>query len=583
MVVSRSPRSVLVATVFGLTVLLLAASTAVAQPRPQGPPPQPFVLQEATIDDVHEAFDTGELTCRELVESYLERIDAYDQLGGQPINSIVAANDAALATAEALDEEFAAAGSTAHARSLHCVPVLVKDNYDTFDMPTTAGSLALENSVPPQDSFFVQRLREEGAIVLAKTAMAEFAWSAQQTVSSLTGETRNPYDRSFTTAGSSGGTGAATAANLGLVGLGTDTGNSVRGPSSHAALVGMRSTFGLTSRSGVVPLFLDRDIAGPMTRTVEDNAKIFTAVAGFDPRDPVTEAALGNTEEDYTAFLDEDALNGAVLGLWNQITFTNSSDPGVEALMLQAVQDLEAAGATVVDFEIDGLDSVRSGLGCNRFRFDMDNYLASLGPDRPFDDTMELVESGLYDDSIANSMRNSLNFTGDPEDPDDYCGNALERRRAYRDITIGLMDEQGIDALIFPTWANPPREIGTSTPTGNNSGNTAPQMGVPALTVPMGYTSEVLPSGLQFLGREFSEPMLFAFGYAYEQATQHRVPPADYPPLPGEPGTCPPGFSVRHNVGGRDLAGAAVESACAELRPEGSNGRLPPAGGRGRR
>lgn len=572
-------RGLALTAVFAMLAMLGAATAATAQPARTGPPAESFVLEEATIAQVHAAFDSGQLTCRSLVEFYFDRIEAYDQLGDEPINSIVAMNEAALATADALDVELAEVGSTSNARPLHCVPVLVKDNFDTFDMPTTAGSLALENSIPLQDSFFVQRLREKGALVLAKTTMAEFAWSAQQTVSSLTGETRNPYDRAFTTAGSSGGTGASVAANLGLVGLGTDTGNSVRGPSSHAALVGMRSTFGLTSRSGVVPLFLDRDIAGPMTRSVEDNARIFTAVAGFDPRDPVTEAAIGNTEEDYTAFLDAGALDGAVLGLWSQITFTNSSDPEVEALMLQAVEDLEAAGATVVDFEIENLNSVRSGLGCNRFKFDMDNYLASLGPDAPFSNTEDLVASGLYDPSIANSMRNSLNFTGDPEDPDGYCGQALQRRAEYRDITIGLMDELGIDALIFPTWANPPREIGTNTPTGNNSGNTAPQMGVPALTVPMGYTSDVLPSGLQFLGREFSEPMLYAFGYAYEQATQHRMPPADYPPLAGEPGTCPPGLAPGGNARGQ-AAGPAIEAACASLRPDNSNAKFPPASGR---
>jgi len=226
-----------------------------------------FSLEEATITDINAAFDAGALTSEKLTQLYLNRIDTYDKTGDKPLNSIILTNPNALETARALDEERQLTG----ARSpLHGIPIIVKDNYNTFDLPTTAGSLSLAGSIPPDDAFQVQKLRDAGAIVLAKSNMAEFAFSAQMTVSSILGTTRNAYSLDRVPAGSSGGTAASIAANFGAVGLGTDTGNSIRGPSSHNALVGIRSTIGLTSRDGIVPLNLSRDIGGPMARTVED-------------------------------------------------------------------------------------------------------------------------------------------------------------------------------------------------------------------------------------------------------------------------------------------------------------------------
>ena len=264
-----------------LVALALAALSACDRPQPA-----PVPVVEATIAGVQEAIVSGRTTCRMVVQAYLDRIVAYDDR----INAITVVNPAALDRADELDAALAAGDEPG---PLFCVPMLVKDNFDTHDMVTTAGSIALAGSIPPDDAFMVRRIREAGAIVVAKTNMAEWAFSARQSVSSSFDTTRNAYALDRVPAGSSGGTASGVAASFGLIGLGSDTGNSIRGPSSRLALVGIRSTIGLTSRDGVVPLSFDRDIAGPMGRTVEDVARVFNVVAGHDPADPYTEAGRG--------------------------------------------------------------------------------------------------------------------------------------------------------------------------------------------------------------------------------------------------------------------------------------------------
>src|SRR5215469_13601869 len=267
---------------------------------------------EATIADIHSAIESRELTCRQLVQMYIDRIEAYDKRG-PALNAIIMINPKALAVADDLDAKFARSGMSG---PLHCVPLIVKDNFNTADMPTTAGSLSLKGSNPATDAFQVRKLREAGALVLAKSNMAEFAWSRFETVSSiLPGYTRNPYALDRVPAGSRGGTAAAVAASFGAAGLGTDTGNSIRGPSSHTSLVGIRSTMGLTSRDGIVPLFLDKDIGGPLTRTVADAAAVLDVVAGTDPADAATAAADSHKPDSYLKFLDKDGLRGARIGL----------------------------------------------------------------------------------------------------------------------------------------------------------------------------------------------------------------------------------------------------------------------------
>src|ERR1039457_4180680 len=298
--------------------LLLAAVPLLAQK------PAPFEVEEATIAQVHDAMKASRLTCRELVGHYLKRIEAYDK-NGPAINSIVILNPDVEKQADELDRRYAQSGLTG---PLHCVPMIVKDNFETKGLQTTDGALALAGYIPDKDAFLVQRVKNAGAIVLAKSNMAEWAFSPYETVNSiLPGYTRNPYALDRVTAGSSGGTAAAVAASLGLAGLGSDTGNSIRGPSSHQALVGIRSTMGLTSRAGVFPLSVLADVAGPMARTVEDAARVFQVVVGEDPDDPVTAAATGHLPQDYLAHLNRDGLKGAVIGVLRQAYERPNADP----------------------------------------------------------------------------------------------------------------------------------------------------------------------------------------------------------------------------------------------------------------
>ncbi|HEV8612918.1 MAG TPA: amidase family protein, partial [Gemmatimonadales bacterium] len=295
--------------VAGLLGMLLPAPAVSAQSAP-------FRVEETTIAQIHSALRSGRLSCRFLVAQYLRRIEAYDK-SGPALNALVAVNPAALSIADSLDRRFKSEGRLSG--PLHCIPMIVKDNFETVDLPTTAGSLSLKGFVSTRDAFLVHRIREAGAIVLAKSNMAEFAFSPYETVNSiLPGYSKNPYALDRVTAGSSGGTAAAVASNFGEAGLGTDTGNSIRGPSAHNALVGIRSTMGLTSRAGIVPLNLGADIAGPMTRTVADAVAIFQVIVGEDPADSVTAASRGRPVEDYAAALRLDGLKGARIGVLHQ-------------------------------------------------------------------------------------------------------------------------------------------------------------------------------------------------------------------------------------------------------------------------
>src|SRR5438034_949727 len=290
-----------------LTFLVLLTAPVLAQQAAPPATPPPFRVEETSIAQIHDAMKAGRLTCHALVDAYLRRIDAYDK-NGPSLNAIVVINPDALKLADELDRRFAQSGLTG---PLHCVPTIVKDNFETIGLQSAGGSLSLQGFVSNKDAFLVKRVKAAGAVVLAKSNMAEFAFSPYETVNSLLpGYTRNPYALDRVTAGSSGGTAAAIAANFGLVGLGSDTGNSIRGPSSHQALAGIRSTMGLTSRAGVIPLSLLADIAGPMARTVEDAARVFQVIAGADPNDPVTSTANAHLPQNYTGVLDATGLRG---------------------------------------------------------------------------------------------------------------------------------------------------------------------------------------------------------------------------------------------------------------------------------
>jgi amidase len=511
------------------TVLLLALVLGPAAPRAQAP--VPFAVEEVTIAQVHEAIRAGRLTCRQLVSAYLRRIEAYDK-NGPGINAIVLVNPDALAQADALDARMASSGP---AGPLHCVPAIVKDNFETAGLQSSNGSLSLAGYVPARDAFQVKRIKDAGAIVLAKSNLAEWAFTPYETLSSiLPGYTRNPYALDRVTAGSSGGTAAAVAASFGLVGLGSDTGNSIRGPSAHQALVGIRSTMGLTSRAGVFPLSLLADIAGPMARTVEDAARVFQAVAGEDPDDAVTAAARGRAIPDYVAGLRRDALRGARIGVLRQAYESDTTDPEVRHVFLAAVEDLRRAGATIIDPAEVPLAAVRRPPGmepCQGFKHDINAFFAARAGRVPVGSLAEVVKSGKYHPTVQRRLEQAEQGPAHgPESPS--CAAEREYRDKVRAAVVQAMDAATLDAYVYPTWSNPPRLIGDlNTPAGDNSQFFSPTTGFPSVQVPMGVTRGQLPAGLTFFGRAWSEATLLAYAYAYEQATHHRRPPASTPPL----------------------------------------------------
>ena len=511
-------------TVMLLLCLLLMGSCSL-EPRSSSSPNRKFELQEATIADIHQAFREGSCTCQQLVAAYFERIEKYDKPTG--LNAIVVTNPEAMEQARLLDEEYAASNKL---RPLHCIPLIVKDNYNTEGLQTTAGSLAMKGFKPEKDAYQVRELKKAGAIVLAKSNMAEWAFSPMVSISSIAGETLNPYNLEHVPAGSSGGTAAAVAANFGTVGLGTDTGNSIRGPSSHNALVGFRTTMGLTSRAGIVPLYLRNDVGGPMARTVEDATRLLEVIAGYDPADPLTRHSQGKVPQNYQQYLDKDGLRGARIGVLRQLS-EKDPDPQVKLLFEKAITDLQALGAEVVDVQVQGFDSLRQNQWCDMFRQDLNDYLAAQGPTVPVKNLDQVIASGKYAPYIEENLKHFQQNQYAAQEGSKDCEDAYTdpKRIAFREAIEAAMDAHEVGAIIYPTWNHPPAKIGDfSGYKGDNSQVIAPHTGQPAFTVPMGYTYNNLPAGLQFLGRMYDEPTLVRYTYAYEQGTKHRKPPVRF-------------------------------------------------------
>ena len=478
-------------------------------------------VEEITIDAIHSEMKAGRLTAEQLTRSYLDRIAQLDQ--ASHLNSIVVINPEALTLARQLDQEFAATGKL---KPLHGIPIIVKDNYATKGLQTTAGSIALKGIEPDYDATQVELLKQAGAIVLAKSNMAEWAFSPSGTISSIGGLTRNPYDLTRVPAGSSGGTGAAVAANFGVVGLGTDTGNSIRGPSSHNGLVGFRTTMGLTSRAGIAPLYLRNDIGGPMARTVTDAVKILDVIAKVDVNDPITLTGEGKRPPAYTEFLQANGLEGLRIGVMRYYTNEAPIDDEVKALFEQALVDLQEQGASLVEsFTIDGFSELIKDNWCNTFSYDINAFLQTLGDDLPFPTIQSVFESELYSVPIQKSLEYMVSNGKPPEE----CGDLYTRQRnvEFRNKVVSAMDAAKIDLMVFPTWSFPPREIAdVDGHKGDNSQHVSPHTGLPTFTIPMGYTrGETLPAGLSFTARLFAEPTLIKATYAYEQATKHRKAP----------------------------------------------------------
>lgn len=492
-------------------------------------------LSEATIDAFHRALRDGEASVAEVVHAYLARIEAYDRQGPE-LTSVINVNPHALERAEDLDRRFADTGQLSG--PLHGVPVLVKDQAETADVVTTFGSIAFRSYQPTTDATAIARLREAGAIILAKTVLPDFAtsWFA---LSSAGGETKNPYALDRDPGGSSSGTGAAVAANLGLVGIGEDTGGSIRLPSSFCNLVGVRVTTGLISRTGMSPLVVFQDTAGPMTRTVRDAALLLDTLVGYDPADPFTAVAFGRGG--YSAALSEDGLRGARVGLVRS-ALGAASDPDMaktNAVVARALAEMSDAGAEVVDdVHIPDLMDfvVKTSLYIAQSKHDFNAFLKAR-PDAPVDSFEELYETKQYHPEL--DLIEAI--AGGPANPPDAPGyyEGLAARSSFQRVILNAMAQKSVDFLVYPDTQLPaplksdvhaPRWTTLTFPT-----NTliAAQADLPAVSVPAGFTDDGVPVGLEFVGRPFSEPQLLRYAAGFEAAGRHRVAPAAFPPLPG--------------------------------------------------
>lgn len=501
---------------------------------------QEFEIVEATIDEVHTAFRAGSLTCADLVDGYLARIEAYDQRGPE-LNSIQLVNPRARDEASSLDAAFESGGLVG---PLHCVPVLLKDQVETSDMPTTYGSAVFEGFESGRDATIVTRMKEAGAIIIAKTNMGEYAFSY---VGSSFGMVRNAYDPTRLPSGSSAGTGAAVAANFGLVGIGEDTGGSIRGPAAVQSLVGLRPTTPLISRFGMMPANPTQDTLGPMTRTVADTAILLDVLSGYDANDPITAYSVGRVPGSYRAFLDEKGLDGARIGVIREPmdprTDPESDDYAqVRAVIDRALEDMRALGAEIVDsVEVPHLDRVDSTYAANVFETEQatDAYLEGLA-NSPVSSLKEIVLTGLVVPSRAVTL---MNVVGKSTSDVGYLDVMLTRER-IRESVLAVMADAGLDALVHATFDHQTTEIPAdaliraerdeSYGRGNNR-RLSPLIGFPALTVPAGFTADGLPVGIEFLGRAFDEGTLLRLAYAYEQATNRRQPPETTPALATRP------------------------------------------------
>lgn len=484
--------------------------------------PQEIRLEELTISEIHEAYTTSTFNSEDLVRAYIKAIESSDEV----INSISVINPMAIERAQSLDREYQKTGVL---RPLHGIPIVVKDNINTVGLPTTAGALALKDFVPENNATIIRKLEESGAIVLAKTNMAEWAFSAMHSESSTIGTTRNPYNPDHVPAGSSGGTGASVAANFALGGLGTDTGNSIRGPSSHNALVGFRITLGLISREGIVPLFLRNDVVGPMCRTVEDATRMMEVMVGVDPKDPLTEYSEGKAQTNYQQFLDKDGLKGARIGVLRELSDVDT-DPDIQVLFESAIEDLRSLGAEVIDpVTVPDFARLRQSQWCAMFRTDLEDFLQTYVKNDTIQTLEDVIRIGTTSDYARRQLASSTTATGRWGDSDAACLDAYrdERRIAFRGAIESVMDSLQLDAIIYPSWNNRPARIDhfNEEYKGDNNQVISPHTGQPAFTVPMGYNNDGLPAGLQFLGRMYDEPTLIRLSYAYEQGTKWRKAP----------------------------------------------------------
>jgi len=492
-------------------------------PRPQpAPVTEFFEVYEQSIPDLQTALTSGRVTSRGLVESYLARIQAYDQAGPR-LNAIVTINPRARDEADALDRERA--DKTVRG-PLHGIPVLIKDNYDTADMPTSGGALGLATLQPAADAFQVKKLRDAGAVILGKTTMHELA-AGITTISSYTGQTRNPYGLDRVPGGSSGGTGAAIGASFAGAGMGSDTCGSIRIPAANQSLVGLRGTQGLPSRTGIMPLSSTQDIAGPLARTVTDLAIMLDATVGPDPADPITTEGASHIAKSYREALTGATLKGARIGVLRALWGNAPEDDEVAGIVSKALEGYKAQGAEVVDITVPGLDDLLrdSSVIADEFKFDLMAYLAKQ-PNAPVKSLGDILDRGLYHAELEATFR--LRNAPEKKETEHYR-QAMVKRRALRAAVMATLEEHRIDALAYPVLRRKPTLIGEAQ--GGTNCQLSATTGLPAISMPAGFSTDGLPIGLELLGGAWEEAKLLRYAYAWELAGKVRKPPFSTPPL----------------------------------------------------
>jgi Asp-tRNA(Asn)/Glu-tRNA(Gln) amidotransferase A subunit family amidase len=421
--------------------------------------------------------------------------------------------------------------------ALHCIPVILKDNFNTADMPTTAGNVSMKDSRPPADAFTVARMRKAGALILAKSNLQEFARGGMS-VSGLGGQVLNPYDLTRTPGGSSGGTGAAIAANMGLLGTGSDTGQSIRSPASANSLVGIRPTRGLVSRAGVIPNSLTQDEIGPITRTVTDAALLLDVMAGYDPADPITAFSNGRIPKSYTQLLDRDALKGARIGVMADLMGSEERHQEVNQVMEDVIAKMRSLGATIVRFDLPEYTKLAATVSTSRYeaRTVMERYFATLGPGAPVKSFADLV--GAKKSVVQKTLEAELAIA-DGMNSSEYKERMLNRDK-LRLVVANKMAQLQLDAILYPLQKVLVARVSDRDQPERN-GTLSNGTGFPAVTFPGGFSSPSasaplgVPVGAELLGADYSEARLLAYAYAYEQAFGARKVPSSTPRLASEP------------------------------------------------
>ena len=505
---------------------------------------KPFNVVEATIPEIHAAMKAGNLTAHQLVQDYLDRIAAYDKKGPD-LNCIITLNSEALAEADRLDAAFKKTGK--FAGSMHGIAILVKDEIDAAGMPTTLGSAVFKDYRPTLDSFVVAQLRKQGAIILGKTTLSEFAagdtyGSAFAERGEAFGVSRNPYGLERTVGGSSGGSGSCLSANFSTLALGEETNASIRRPGSYNAVVSMRPTAGLVSRTGMYDGWPTETASmGPMARSVADLARLMDVMVGYDAEDPLTALGVGHKPASYVALLNKDSLKGARLGIL-RVDLGDNSEPdsqdykNVMEAFNQSVNELKSAGAIVFDpIVVPGLPELQR---VPRERPGGEEALKlwfARNPNSQFHTRADVAKSPDVDKIFPPSKAETWKRSPRPFDKGMYADYMLARQQLQSNI-LKVMADNRLDAIVYRTMERSPSLIkeATTPPYRGNAG--IPTLNtflvyVPAITVPSGFTPEKLPTGLTFLGRPYGDAAVITLAYAYEQATHHRVPPSITPPL----------------------------------------------------